>query len=223
MSAALLTKVAIERLRGSVAPVALPLEKGKKLTVVYGENASGKSTICDAFEFLGKGRVGSLENRGLGKTNKYWHSVGKKPADVAVTLENLDGSSCRATIVKSDVVANPAASRPVVEVLRRSQILALVEAKPGDRYAAISRFIDVSGVETSEAALRQLIRDLIGNSGVALAWVRENLDTILQIGRASGKPGSDPLTWADTESKRDPNSSDAEVAALTILQADRKS
>jgi len=219
MSAAGLKKLTIEHLRGSVAPFALPLEQGKKLTVVYGENASGKSTICDAFEFLGKGRVGSLENRGLGKTNKYWHSVGKKPTDVAVTLENLDGSSCRAIIVKSDVVANPAAFRPRVEVLRRSQILALVEAKPGDRYAAISRFIDVSGVETSEAALRQLIRDLAGNGEVALARVRENLDAIIQFWEAAGKPGTDPLSWADTESKRDPNAADAEVAALIRLQA----
>ena len=219
MSAAGLKKLTIEHLRGSVAPFSLPLEQGKKLTVVYGENASGKSTICDAFEFLGKGRVGSLENRGLGKTNKYWHSVGKKPTDVAVTLENLDGSSCRAIIVKSDVVANPAAFRPRVEVLRRSQILALVEAKPGDRYAAISRFIDVSGVETSEAALRQLIRDLAGNGEVALARVRENLDAIIQFWEAAGKPGTDPLSWADTESKRDPNAADAEVAALIRLQA----
>ena len=219
MSAAGLKKLTIEHLRGSVAPFALPLEQGKKLTVVYGENASGKSTICDAFEFLGKGRVGSLENRGLGKTNKYWHSVGKKPTDVAVTLENLDGSSCRAIIVKSDVVANPAAFRPRVEVLRRSQILALVEAKPGDRYAAISRFIDVSGVETSEAALRQLIRDLAGNGEVALARVRENLDAIIQFWEAAGKPGTDPLSWADTESKRDPNAADAEVTALIRLQA----
>lgn len=219
MSAAGLKKLTIEHLRGSVAPFALPLEQGKKLTVVYGENASGKSTICDAFEFLGKGRVGSLENRGLGKTNKYWHSVGKKLTDVAVTLENLDGSSCRAIIVKSDVVANPAAFRPRVEVLRRSQILALVEAKPGDRYAAISRFIDVSGVETSEAALRQLIRDLAGNGEVALARVRENLDAIIQFWEAAGKPGTDPLSWADTESKRDPNAADAEVATLVRLQA----
>ena len=219
MSAAGLKKLTIEHLRGSVAPFSLPLEQGKKLTVVYGENASGKSTICDAFEFLGKGRVGSLENRGLGKTNKYWHSVGKKPTDVAVTLENLDGSSCRAIIVKSDVVANPAAFRPRVEVLRHSQILALVEAKPGDRYAAISRFIDVSGVETSEAALRQLIRDLAGNGEVALTRVRENLDAIIQFWEAAGKAGTDPLSWADTESKRDPNAADAEVTALIRLQA----
>ena len=100
-----------------------------------------------------------------------------------------------------------------------ARFCALVEAKPGDRYAAISRFIDVSGVETSEAALRQLIRDLTGNSQVALARVRENLDAILQFWEAAGKPGSDPLSWAGTESNRDPNSSDAEVAALTTLQA----
>ena len=219
MSATGLKKLTIEHLRGSVAPFALPFEKGKKLTIVYGENGTGKSTICDALEFLGKGKVGSLENRGLGKTNKYWPSVGKKPADVAVTLETSDGSSCRATIVKSDVIANPAASRPRVEVLRRSQILALVEAKPGDRYAAISRFIDVSGVETSEATLRQLIRDLSQNREVAVARVLENQDAIRQFWESAGKPGTDPLAWADTESKRDPNSSDAEVVALTALQA----
>jgi energy-coupling factor transporter ATP-binding protein EcfA2 len=219
MSAVGLKKITIEHLRGSVAPFSLPFENGKKLTIVYGENATGKSTICDAFEFLGKGKVGSLENRGLGKTNRYWHSVGKKPADVAVTLDTSDGSSCRASIVKSDVVANPAATRPRVEVLRRSQILALIEAKPGDRYAAISRFIDVSGVETSEAALRQLIRDLTGNRDVAVARVLENQDAIRQFWESAGKPGTDPMVWADIESKRDPNSSDAEVTALTALQA----
>jgi tetratricopeptide (TPR) repeat protein len=218
MSAVGLRKLTIEHLRGSVIPFALPFEKGKKLTVVYGENATGKSTICDAFEFLGKGRVGSLENRGLGKTTRYWHSIGKRPTDVAVTLENQDNSSCRATIAKSDVVAIPAATRPRVEVLRRSQILALIEAKPGDRYAAIGRFIDVAGVEASEAALRQLIRDLTVNRGIAIARVQENQDAICLFWEQVGKPGHDPLVWAETESKRDPNSADAEIAALTLLQ-----
>ncbi|MDO8541192.1 MAG: AAA family ATPase [Opitutaceae bacterium] len=219
MSTIGLRKLTIEHLRGSVVPFALPFETAKKLTVVYGENGTGKSTICDAFEFLGKGKVGSLENRGLGKTSRYWHSLGKKPADVAVTLETQDSSSCRATIVKSDVVANPLAKRPRVEVLRRGQILALVEAKPGDRYAAISRFIDVSGVETSEATLRQLIRDLAGNRDLAVARVLENQDAIRQFWDSAGEPGGSSLAWANIESKRDPNSSDAEVTALAALQA----
>ena len=161
MNAAGLKKLKIEHLRGSILPFEIPFEKGKKLTIVYGENGTGKSTICDAFEFLGKGRVGSLENRGLGKTSRYWHSVGKKAADVSVILENTDASVCQAKILKSEVVVNPAGNRPRVEVLRRSQILALLEAKPGDRYAAISRFIDVSGIETSEATLRPATRSQI--------------------------------------------------------------
>lgn len=213
-----LKKLTTEHLRGSVVPFSLPFEKGKKLTVVYGENGTGKSTICDAFEFLGKGKVGSLENRGLGKTAKYWHSVGKKPADVAVTLEYTDSSSCRAVFVKSDVVAIPAADRPRIEVLRRSQILSLVEASPGDRYNAIRRFIDVSGVETSEASLRDLVRDLKRNRDVAVARVQENLDSIGQFWESAGKPGPGRLAWANAESQRDPNEANAEVAALALVQ-----
>ena len=218
MSSSALKKFTVEHLRGCVIPFTLPFEKGKKLTVVYGENGTGKSTICDAFEFLGKGRVGSLENRGLGKTNKYWHSLGKKPGDVAVIVENVDGTSCRATIVKSDVVVHPSANRPRIEVLRRSQILALVEAKPGERYAAISRFIDVSGIEQSEASLRELLRDLNTRRDEAIAVVQANQETIRQFWESAGKPPPDSLAWAALEAKRDPNSSDAEIAALTGLQ-----
>ncbi len=67
MSDSALKALIIEHLRGSVVPFNLPFDKNKKLTVIYGENGTGKSTICDAFEFLGKGKVGSLENRGRGK------------------------------------------------------------------------------------------------------------------------------------------------------------
>lgn len=218
MSEPALKKLTIGYLRGSVSPFELPFEKGKKLTIIYGENASGKSTICDAFEFLGKGRVGSLENRGLGKTNRYWHSIGKTPADVAVTLETTTGT-CSAGIAKGEVVVSPAMARPRVEVLRRSQILALIEATPADRYAVVGRFIDVSGIEVSEAALRGLIRELEGSRGVAVARIQENADAIGQFWTSAGKPGNESLSWAKAEAERDPNASDAELIALGKLQA----
>ena len=219
MSVPGLKKLTIEHLRGSVVPFVLPFERNKKLTIVYGENGTGKSTICDAFEFVGKGRVGSLENRGLGKTNRYWHSVGKKPADVSVTLETMDNAICRASIVKSDVVANPPDGRPRVEILRRSQILRLVEAQPGDRYAEVSRFIDVSGVEASEATLRELIKQLNSRRGEAIAVVQANEESLQQFWESAGKPGTDPLAWANVEAKRDPGAADADVIALTALQS----
>ena len=114
MTAPALRQITIAHLRGSVAPFSLPFEKGRNLTVVYGENGTGKSTICDAFEFVGNGRVGSLENRGLGRPNRFWPSLGKGSSDVAVDIETVDGATCTATLVKSNVVVTPEGNRPKV-------------------------------------------------------------------------------------------------------------
>lgn len=218
MSTSGLKKLTIEHLRGSVTPFTLPFEKGKKLTVIYGENATGKTTICDAFEFLAHGRVGSLEDRGLGKTNRYWHSLGKSASDVAVTLETGD-STCQAKIHKGEVIVAPPDARPRVEVLRRNQILRLIEARPADRYTEIGRFIDVSGVETSEATLRDLIRDLVSNRDTAVARVQENQEAISQFWESAGKQGKDPIEWAEQESARDVSALQVEQQALGKLRA----
>jgi len=217
MSTSLLKRLTIEHLRGSVVPFTLPFEKGKNLTVVYGENGTGKTTICDAFEFLANGKVGSLEDRGLGKTTRYWHSVGKAASDVSVVLETGE-SVCTATLQKGEVVANPATARPRVEVLRRSQILSLVEARPGDRYAAISRFIDVSGVEASESVLRELIRNLSSGRDTAVARVQENDEAIRHFWEAAGKPGSGHIGWAEQEAARDVSAIQVELQALSKLR-----
>lgn len=219
MSSVSLKQLSIEHLRGSVAPFTLVFEKGKKLTVVYGENGSGKSTVCDALDLLGNGKVGSLEGRGLGQAQKFWPSAGKALADIAVELDVADGLKCCVKVNNKGAVASPKANCPVVEVLRRAQILSLVEAQPGDRYNAIKRFIDVSGVESSEASLRTLIRDLRQNQEVAVARVRENLDAIESFWQSAGKPGTDALTWAQEEAKRDPKTFESEVQALTQLHA----
>jgi energy-coupling factor transporter ATP-binding protein EcfA2 len=217
MSSDALKKLTIEHFRGAVQPFVLTFEKGKTLTVIYGENGTGKSTICDALDFLGKGQVGSLANRGLGKTNAYWHSLGNHPADVAVTLETTNGT-CRATVNRAAAKASPPDQRPRVEVLRRAQILSLLEAKPADRYTAISRFIDVSGVEESEYALKFLIQSIEQNLDIALARVQENRDSISQFWERAGRPASDALRWAEKESRRDESALDLEVDALGYLQ-----
>ena len=218
MRSSTLKSLTIEHLRGSVQPFVFPFEKGKKLTFVYGENGTGKSTICDAFDFLSKGKVGSLDNRGLGKTNRYWQTIGKKPSDVSVSIETAAGI-CRGIIGKSEVVVTPPEQRPLIEVLRRIQIQSLVEAKPAERYTAISRFVDVSRAEASEASLRELIRNIESSRGVALARVQENLDAIQQFWEEAGKPGTAPLAWAAVEAKRDSTIFDNEIKAIGTIQA----
>lgn len=216
MSTAPLKALTIEHLRGSVLPFTLCFEKGKKLTVVYGENGSGKSTICDAFEFLARGQVGSIEGRGLGKTTRYWATLGKDLTDVAVTLET-SAATCRASVSRTGVVAVPPEHRPRVEVLRRAQILKLLEAKPGERYEAVRRFVDVSGVETSEAALREAIKDLTQRRDTAVTRIQENRDTIRHFWEEAGSPGADPMAWAEQQMTRAPGSFDTEIQALEDL------
>lgn len=218
MASGALRALTVEHLRGAVRPFTLTFEEGKKLTIVYGENGTGKSTICDAFELIGNGKVGSLENRGLGRTSRYWHSVGKQPADVAVTLETAD-ATCRATIERNGVVAFPPEHHPRVVVLRRAQILQLIEARPGDRYAAVQPFIDVSAVEASEANLRNLIRDVERARDVAVARLGENRETLHQFWEVAGRPGRDPLAWAAAEVERGSGSDDAVIARIDALLA----
>lgn len=218
MSSTALTKLTIAHLRGAVEPFELPFEKGRKLTIIYGENGTGKSTICDALEFLSKGKIGSLDNRGLGTNiTRYWSAVNKTSADVSVVLDAA-GATCRATMNKANVIADPPEARPQVEVLRRSQILALLETTPGKRYEAISRFIDVSGIETSEQALRGLIKDLNSSRDIAAARISENQDSIEQFWAAAGRPGTSALAWAEAETQRDPDAPDPELAALASLE-----
>ncbi|SPK70831.1 conserved protein of unknown function [Cupriavidus taiwanensis] len=216
MSAPSLAGLVIENLRGSLTPFKLAFEKGKKLTIIYGENGTGKSTVADAFDLLGNGKVGSLDTRGLGATRKYWHSVGKTPADVKVTLETSVGK-CVVSLGKTDVVVSNEALRPKVAVLRRSQILGLIEAKPAERYKEISRFVDVSGVEASETTLRKLILDKAREYDVATTRVFENKSEIERFWVQAGSPRSDAIAWARQEVQKDQSNLDQRKAAVDRL------
>ncbi|MEO0771394.1 MAG: AAA family ATPase, partial [Cyanobacteria bacterium J06649_4] len=106
MSTQRLQSLTIQNLRGSVETFTLEFEKGKPLTVIYGENGTGKSTICDAFEFLGHGKVGSIEGRGLGRLPGYWASLGKTSADISVELKTANEEGCCAQANNSKVVVH---------------------------------------------------------------------------------------------------------------------
>lgn len=216
MSAAL-KRLSIEHLRGSLRPFTLDFEKAKRLTIIYGENGSGKSTICDAFDFIGNGTVGSLDGRGLGKTISFWHAVGSSPADVKVALESAS-DSCTATLAKGVVVALPAACQPSVQVLRRSQILGLVEAKAADRYEKISRFVDVGNVESSESNLRALIRSIEGDEDNAVIRIEQNREAISGYWEVAGRPLPDMMGWAEQETSRDNSAVDQEIQFIRGLQ-----
>jgi hypothetical protein len=214
-----LKKLTITGFRGALKPFSMTFDPSSKLTVVYGENASGKSTICDALELLSRGRVGSLENRGLGTAIlRYWPSLGKALADISITLES-ESQECSITVGRTgEVVSLSLEDRPRVDVFRRNQILSLIDAKPSERYAAISRFIDVSGIEASEASLRELIRDLKKQRDGAAARLDENEMTIRQFWETAGSQPPDTFAWAEAESKGTLDAAEKEINSIRALQ-----
>lgn len=208
----------IENLRGSMAELTLRFRPDVKLTVIYGENGSGKTTICDAIEFLGAGIVGSLAGRGLGnRLERYWPSIGKLARDVKVSLESTSGI-LTATIRDGLVTVQPEGPRPRVVVLRRPQITRVVDARPADKYAEISKFVDVGPIEDAETILKELIEELDGTRNRDIAVILENQEQIARFWEAAGSPGEDTITWADGEVDRPPVDTKELLTSLTNLE-----
>ena len=90
--------------------------------------------------------------------------------------------------------------KPRVKILRRQQVLKLVEAPPADRYKEVQRFIDIEGFERSEEALRQYIKALTNERLSAASSEVQALSTLASsqtIANAQGQ--GDPVSWARLE------------------------
>ena len=218
-STAPLKSLSITAFRGSSATFTLPFDKGRKLTLVYGENGTGKTTICDAFEFLARERVSSLDGYGLGKgLEKYWPTVGKSANDLSVMLETGAGT-CSGKVVDKAVEITPPASRPKIELLRRQQILDLIQAQPKERYDAIKRFIDIAAFEASEEALRQQGKALTDERKNATQAEGQSLQELHDFYEAAGSPaGLNPVTWAKQKLAEPTANLDGDIAAIGKLR-----
>jgi hypothetical protein len=212
--------LSITAFRGSSTTFTLPFEKGRKLTLVYGENGTGKTTICDAFEFLAHGRVSSLDGYGLGKgLERYWPTAGKMVGDLSVKLETSAGT-CSGKVVGKDVNVTPTTSRPKIELLRRQQILDLIKAQPAERYEAIKRFIDIATFEASEEALRQQTRNLLKERTAAEQAEGQSLQELQDFYEAAGEPtGLNAVTWAKQKIAEPTTNLDGDIAAIGKLRA----
>jgi energy-coupling factor transporter ATP-binding protein EcfA2 len=214
----MLQTLEIYALRGATEKFTLTFERGKKITILYGENGSGKSTICDVLELLCDGKVGSLDGKGLGKTANYWHSTGKRPGDLSVTLKTSQGQ-WEAKLVKAKAVIIPDQGRPRLKILRRSQLLNLIAAQPKERYDVIAPFIDISGVEQSEQSLRRLLQTEEDSRESASARIEENRAMLEKFWEQAGRPGSAALDWARAEAQKNVAELSGEIERLEQLIA----
>jgi recombinational DNA repair ATPase RecF len=216
---ATLKSLTLTAFRGSTATCKLDFEKGKRLTLLYGENGTGKTTICDGFEFLAFERVGSIEDRGMGKgLEKFWPAAGKAAADVHVELET-NAAKCTGKIINKKVSVSPVSGRPRIELLRQRQILELIQAQPAERYGKIKRFIDIDAFDRSEETLRQLGKTLATEMQQAQEAENENLAALEGFYDAAGKPaGLNPVTWGKKKLAEPVTELGADITAIGKLR-----
>lgn len=219
-AASQLKSLSLTAFRGSSATFTLPFDGKKKLTLLYGDNGTGKTTVCDAFEFLSKGTIGSLEDRGMGSgLSKYWPTAGKPAAALTVDLETHVGK-CTGTIAGSKVSVSPEVNRPHVEILRHRRILKLMEAQPKDRYDEVARFIDIESFEQSEEALRQLSKDLGNQRKFAQTAEDENLAVLQGYYESAGSPpGLNAVSWAKQRLAEPETDLSSDIAAIFKLRS----
>lgn len=215
-----LKSLTLSEFRGASGTFKLNFEKDRKLTLIYGENGTGKTTICDAFEFLAHEKIGSLEDRGIGHSlHKYWPTAGVEANSVVVELET-NVAKCEGRISGKKAQVSPESSRPRIELLRQRQILELVQAQPGKRYEAIRRFIDIESFEKSEEALRQLVKLLISEKQSAIAAELESLTALESFYEAAGRPAaSNAIVWAKHKLDEPEDGLEAEILSITKLRA----
>ena len=191
-----LKSLRIKHFRGSTKDFSLTFERGKSLTLIYGENGTGKTTISDAFDFVGNAKVGSLENRGLGVLKPYWPTLGQPHTNILVEVA-MGEHVWKAQSTSKGVTVTPTdAERPKVEVLRRSSILSLVQEAPKEKYDALKPFIDISLVEQAEAALRKQVKESENALNIAANRIAENRETLTRLHQEAGSTEASFLVWA---------------------------
>src|SRR4051794_18069417 len=79
--------LSIKSFRGATKPVRVEFDLSKNITMIFGENGNGKTTISDALVCLCKdGEVGSIQDK-TSTDKSYLCSIGAQPQDAQIELE----------------------------------------------------------------------------------------------------------------------------------------
>jgi hypothetical protein len=150
-------KLTIEAFRGVNEEFSITFDPKSHLSIIYGENGSGKTTISDALEFLFNGTAGSLEEKSLDGKGRIPALVNaqRNKKDFCVQWEDGDGTVvARIGTTKRQIVGTPAGK---LYTLSRKNITKLIEETPTKRFERIQEFVNVPALDREVGELRNLV------------------------------------------------------------------
>jgi recombinational DNA repair ATPase RecF len=211
-------KLILKNFKGATCPVIIEFDSSKPTVMLFGENGTGKSTIIDAIDFVCNKSFGSLEERSTPKRNDHYiASLGQKPNQVEVTLE-FGGDSWTGRIgVGNKPDSSGPSEPPAARILRRSQILKVVNGQPKERFEALKSFISVPNCEKSEQALREAWKDKKREYDDSTRAVNDAHESLEKLWNLEGSPGENYLIWARGKVAINETNLRVEVKALESL------
>lgn len=213
-------KLCLYNFRGATCDVEIDFDTSKPAVMVFGENGTGKSTIVDGIDFVCNGNLGSLEDRSIGQSKiQHVPSLNTQPSEVGVSIV-FGGDTWQATLNNRGASISGAGCRPSARILRRSQILDVINAQPSERYQAIQSFVEVPGIQRSEDRLREAKRTAEADLNAAIRAQQQTVDALQNYWKAEGSKGEDALKWAAQESQKEAEDLKSTVDSLnSILSA----
>lgn len=174
-----ITRVELSCFRGATGVFGVEFLPNKSISMLFGENGTGKSSILDAIDVVCCGTNGCLDEMSMGRNpGQYLCSLGKDVNDCSVTIYS-DHNQWSGNLTGSGFSVAEFANKPIVKMLRRNAILKLVLAQPSERYKELKKFIDIGRVENSEIALlqsRNILSEKISGLDLEITRMQQQLD-----------------------------------------------
>lgn len=193
-------------------------DPSKPITMIFGENGNGKSTITDALTCLLTDKKGSLEDKS--ETDpKYLKSIGKQEAKIIL---DTDRGSFSASITGSGrtIGKNPELGQPTLKFLRRKMIVNLIESKASERYDELKDFIDVTEIFKCEGELRKTKTSAELELERTVAVIAAAKDTLEKAWKEEGEPGGgDYMAWAELQAGTDVSELQSDVQKYQNLKS----
>jgi wobble nucleotide-excising tRNase len=192
----------IKSFRGATQPLTIEFDTAKNITMIFGENGNGKTTISDALVCLCRDEYGSLDDK-KSVDKLYLRSVGSKQEDVLIELDTDAGKFKAQLRTPTSFTKSPLEGIPSLRFLRRKQIIDLLEDHSSKRYEKLQEYIDVSGIMTSEDALRKLIRTTRAEQASETKSLADSTNTLERIWENEKRPLGSWEDWVKEESQKD--------------------
>lgn len=195
-------KISLNFFKGATKPFILNLDKDKAISMIFGENGTGKSTIVDSLDFIFNEKLGSLEDKKIGQSkHRYLTAIGNTTDKLKVQIQ-INGNTItgtlsdngQKTIVKSGDIPN-------LEILRRNQILKVINAEPKERFEEIKKFINVVNCQANEDSLREALKSVKADYSESVRAYEQAVEQLKSLWEQEGKPEADFMKWAKNKNK----------------------